>query len=174
VCLAQRPSLARLHKVQIQTDSNRRESLEKGTGYTTWVVLCVYVRLCEYSICLISTVYLLTLTDMIRSPMPLRDHVATVCLSPRHLFNKQLILFCKFTSYLISTCWPKMVRRIASWQAMVSYSSGWPKISRPSNFIRLGGTGMVFLPKLDQVSGRSLVFYFLYKRQVETKSITCQ
>jgi hypothetical protein len=63
----------------------------------------------------------LTLTDMIRGPRPLKDHVATVAaylndykLGRADLGEESI----KFTSYLISTCWPKMVKRIESWQAM--------------------------------------------------------
>jgi hypothetical protein len=61
---------------------------------------------------------------MIRGPRPLRDHVATVAAylndykipgRPNPELGEESI---KFTSYLISTCWPKMVRRIESWQAM--------------------------------------------------------
>jgi hypothetical protein len=77
------------------------------------------VRLCEHSICFISTVY--SLTGMIRGPRPLKDHVATVAAYLNHykLGGPNLELGAiKFTSYLISTCWPKMVRRIESWQAM--------------------------------------------------------
>jgi hypothetical protein len=60
---------------------------------------------------------------MIRGPRPLRDHVLTVsaylndykCQTDR---EKQHKYSSKFTCYIISTCWPKMVRRISSWQAM--------------------------------------------------------
>lgn len=61
---------------------------------------------------------------MIRGPRPLKDHIATVAAylndyklpgrTVRELGKDSI----KFTSYLISTCWPKMVRRIESWQAM--------------------------------------------------------
>ena len=61
---------------------------------------------------------------MIRGPRPLRDHVATVTAylndyKHPHRTERELGEYSiYFTSYLISTCWPKMVRRIQSWQAM--------------------------------------------------------
>jgi hypothetical protein len=60
---------------------------------------------------------------MIRGPRPLRDHVATVAafLNDYRIeidSEKQRLKSVKFTSYLLTTCWPKMVRRIQSWQAM--------------------------------------------------------
>jgi hypothetical protein len=60
---------------------------------------------------------------MIRGPRPLRDHVATVSAYLNDFKNQtssetQLCDSHKFTCYLISTCWQKMARRIASWQAM--------------------------------------------------------
>jgi hypothetical protein len=60
---------------------------------------------------------------MIRGPRPLRDHVATVSAYLNHYklqtdLQKQGEDSFKFTNYLISTCWPKIVRRIGSWQAM--------------------------------------------------------
>jgi hypothetical protein len=79
------------------------------------------VGLCEYSIWLISPVYLHA--DMIRGPRRLRDHVATLSAylddykNPNNSMNQKDYSF-RFTNYLISTCWPKMVRRIQSWQAM--------------------------------------------------------
>jgi hypothetical protein len=61
---------------------------------------------------------------MIRGPLPLRDHIATVC---AYLNDYKSItvsdssehqrISTAFTNYLISTCWPKMSRRIISWQA---------------------------------------------------------
>ena len=63
----------------------------------------------------------LTLTDIIR---PLRDHVATVTAylndyKNPHRTERELGEYSiYFTSYLISTCWPKMVRQIQSWKAM--------------------------------------------------------
>jgi hypothetical protein len=79
------------------------------------------VRLREYSIWLISPAYLHA--DMIRGPLRLRDHVATLSaylddyINPNNSMN-QKEYSSKFTNYLISTCWRKMVRRIQSWQAM--------------------------------------------------------
>src|ERR1700677_2145746 len=80
-------------------------------------ILC----LCEYTICLTSTLY--SLTDMIRGARPLRDHVATVSGYLNH-YKIQTDLELqgshsqKFTHYLLSTCWGKISRRVASWQAM--------------------------------------------------------
>lgn len=66
---------------------------------------------------------MLTLTDMIRGPRPLKDHVATVSAylndyKTQTDVGAQSENSGKFTYYLISTCWPKMLRRITSWQAM--------------------------------------------------------
>lgn len=59
---------------------------------------------------------------MIRGPRPLKDHIATVCAYLNDYKNQtdpnaQSVDSGKFTSYLISTCWEKMIRRISSWQA---------------------------------------------------------
>lgn len=56
-------------------------------------------------------------------PRPLRDHVATVSAYLNDCKSQtdpdiQRLNSTKFTSYLISTCWPKITRRILSWQAM--------------------------------------------------------
>lgn len=60
---------------------------------------------------------------MIRGPRPLKDHVTTVSAylddyKSQTDRDKQGSDSVKFTNYLISTCWPKMVRRITSWQAI--------------------------------------------------------
>jgi len=56
-------------------------------------------------------------------PRRLRDHVATLSAYLDDYKNaidsaNQGEYSFQFTNYLISTCWPKMVRRIQSWQAM--------------------------------------------------------
>jgi len=65
----------------------------------------------------------LTLDDMTRGPIPLADHIATVSAyftdhksqtepKTQDDYSK------KFTCYLLSTCWKKIVRRIKSWRAL--------------------------------------------------------
>ena len=59
---------------------------------------------------------------MIRGPRPLRDHVVTLNAYLNYYKNQidpviQSQDSSKFTCYLISTCWEKMVRWIMSWQA---------------------------------------------------------
>src|SRR5882762_7025974 len=60
---------------------------------------------------------------MIRGHGPLKDHVATLNAFLNDFkdladIKKRGDKSLKFTNYLISTCWRKMVRRISSWQAM--------------------------------------------------------
>jgi len=60
---------------------------------------------------------------MTRGPGPLINHVATVSAYLNDYKSqtdpeKQDVYSRKFTSYLLSTCWEKIVRRIKSWQAM--------------------------------------------------------
>jgi hypothetical protein len=71
----------------------------------------------------VSSLRVLTLADMTRGHGPLKDHVATLnaFLNDYKIqadIKKQRDKSLKFTNYLISTCWRKMVRRISSWQAM--------------------------------------------------------
>ena len=65
---------------------------------------------------------MLTLTDIIRGPRPLKDHIATVSAYLNDYKTQtdpktQADNSGKFTYYLMSTCWQKMLRRITSWQA---------------------------------------------------------
>jgi len=60
---------------------------------------------------------------MNRGHGPLKDHVATLNAFLNDFkdladIKKRGDKSLKFTNYLISTCWRKMVRRISSWQAM--------------------------------------------------------
>jgi hypothetical protein len=83
------------------------------------MVLCAYVSI-TLSVCLWGV---LTLNDMTRGPRPLIDHTTTVSAYLNDYKSQtdskiQDDYSQRFTCYLLSTCWQKIVRRIKSWQAM--------------------------------------------------------
>ena len=105
-----------LHNVQIETEGENLWAKVQASSHGWYCAFMLVLRLFD-----LYNAPTLTI-DTIRGSRPLRDHVATV----KAYFNnykiqdrkRQQIDSSKFTAYLISTCWPKMVRRIQSWQAM--------------------------------------------------------
>ena len=83
------------------------------------MVLCAYVS-STLSVCLWGV---LTLDDMTRGDVPLIKHVTTVSdylndYKSQTDGKTQDDYSRKFSYYLLSTCWKKIVKRITSWQAM--------------------------------------------------------
>lgn len=82
------------------------------------VVFCAYVS-CTLPVYLWGV---LRLDDMTRGPRPLIDHATTVSAYLKD-YNKSEsrqigdVISRKFSCYLLSTCWEKILRRVQSWEA---------------------------------------------------------